>query len=645
MKKAKKNAAVTETGSGSKKAGNGARDDKPNRQVPVGEAKAPSAGKTASFTAPGGFNQSASSNGAFLAVETLRGCMLDKLWELQLSKGYISDDDIATLAINHDVSQVEVEGVVSFYHFLHRQPAGKYTIYVNNSMTSEIKGYRRVLEAFERETGAAAGSVDPTGTFGLYLTPCIGLSDQEPAALINFHPFTNLNTLKIRSIITKLKRGIPVESTCDHPEPHIRYTTNRKEGIFFRDFTPGQVLSELSGLGQEGVTGLIRDSKLAGRGGAFYPTWMKWQAAAEEENTPRIVICNADEGEPGTFKDRVLMQEVPETMIEGMIACAFTIGAEYGFIYLRGEYRWLKPRIDEALQMYREKGYLGKNCGGITGFNFDIRIQMGAGSYVCGEETALIESLEGNRGEPRTKWYFPVQRGYLQLPTVVNNVETFCTAARIIQIGIEAYLKYGLPKSPGTKLISVSGDCAKPGIYEIEWGMTLKELMDLCEADDPFYIQESGPSGTVLSVEDMHRPIAMFGDMFTQHIRCGGAITTFSKRRDIVQILMNYADFYKRESCGICTPCRAGNFIIERKLEHLQNGLADAQDIEDLKNWSMLIRNTSRCGLGKTATNSMVIALEKFQDYFSRQVAPSEKAMNRKFDLEAATREYELYKD
>lgn len=571
--------------------------------------------------------------------------MMNRLWRLQNDKSFISDEDVKLLAEDFNISAIEVEGVVSFYHFFHRKPAGKITIYLNNSMTADIKGYHRILEAFERETGASAGSVDPTGTFGLFVTPCIGLCDHEPSALINFYPFTNLNKLKIRSIINKLKKGIPVSEICDTPEANIRHVCGDREGIFFREFTPGSVISEFKKLGRDGIIDVIRDTKLAGRGGAFYPTWMKWQAAAEEKQTPKVVICNADEGEPGTFKDRVLIQKTPETIIEGMAACAFAIGASIGIIYLRAEYSWLKQKLEETIARYRESGLFGENNNGRGGFFFDIRVELGAGSYVCGEETALIESLEGKRGEPRTRWFFPVQKGYLQLPTVVNNVETFCAAARIIQLGIKEYLSYGLPKSPGTKLISVSGDCEKPGIYEIEWGMTLRELLELCEAEDAYYVQESGPSGTVLSMEDLHRPIAMFGDMFTQHIRCGGAMTIFSKRRDITRILLNYASFYKKESCGVCTPCRAGNFIIERKLERLDRGLADYGDLDELKSWGVLMRNTSRCGLGKTATNSLVIALDKFSDYFSERIIPSDKSLNKKFDLEAATREYEQYKD
>jgi len=578
--------------------------------------------------------------------EPPRTKMLDNLWAFQHSKGYISDADVTALAKKYDISEVEVEGVISFYHFFHRKPAGKYTIYVNKSMTSQIKGFSRILEAFERETNAKVGSIDPTGTFGLFLTPCIGLSDQEPSALINFYPFTNLNSLKIREIITKLKKGVPVQEIYDEPKDNIRFTPAGKESIFFSDFKPGAAVSKLASLEPKGVIDALQQTKLAGRGGAFYPTWMKWQAAMDVKSKPKVVVCNADEGEPGTFKDRVLMHKMPETVIEGMIICAYTIGASFGLIYLRAEYTWLKSRLEEVLNTYREKGLLGENCGGITGFDFDIRIQMGAGSYVCGEETALLESAEGKRGEPRTRWYYPVQKGYLQLPTVVNNVETFSAVTKVLDLGVDEFLTYGVTKSPGTKIISVSGDCQIPGIYEIEWGTTLKELLELCGAENPWFIEESGPSGTVLSMDEEDRPIAMFAELSSeQHIRCGGALTIFNKSRDIIEILLNYADFYKKESCGICTPCRAGNFIIERKLERLREGLAGRQDIEELKEWSMLMRITSRCGLGKTATNSLLNALEKFEDYFEQRIHVSEKSKSLKFDLEEATREYEHFKN
>ena len=360
--------------------------------------------------------------------------------------------------------------------------------------------------------------------------------------------------------------------------------------------------------------------------------------------SPKFVVCNADEGEPGTFKDRVLMNIQAHSLIEGMIICGYTIGAEYGIIYLRGEYWWLKNKLDEAIKEYHTAGLLGKDCGQIKGFDFDIRVQMGAGSYVCGEETALLESLEGKRGEPRTKWFFPVEKGYLQLPTVINNVETFCAAARIIEMGSAEYTPLGIPGSPGTKLISVSGDCKLPGIYEIEWGMTIEKLLELCKADDPYYIQVSGPSGECISIKEKFRRISMLDMPDHKDIRCGGSFMIFNRQRDLVKVLLNFSEFFKHESCGICTPCRAGNFIIQRKLERLDNGLANETDLKELKSWGTIMKNTSRCGLGKTATNSLINAMDKFHDYFATKLDQDYNGLNLKFDMDAATKDYEKYK-
>jgi [NiFe] hydrogenase diaphorase moiety large subunit len=568
--------------------------------------------------------------------------MLNKLWNLQKTFGYISDEAIRKIAKEFNIADIEVEGVVSFYHFFHRKPAGKFTIYLNNSIVADMKGFSRIKETFERETGTSVGSVDRTGTFGLFLTPCIGLSDQEPSALINYYPFTNLNAIKIKEIISKLENGATPESICDSPDDNIRYTPN-KSG-FFRKMVAGAALAKLEKLGHQGVISEIKKSELAGRGGAFYPTWKKWEAARAQLATPKFVICNADEGESGTFKDRVLMNTQAASLIEGMIISGFTIGAQYGIIYLRGEYWWLKHKLDETIEQYRNLGLLGKDCAKIKGFDFDIRIQMGAGSYVCGEETALLESLEGKRGEPRTKWFFPVEKGYLQKPTVINNVETFCAAARIVEMGSAEYLQLGIPGSPGTKLISVSGDCKLPGIYEIEWGITVAELLELCQADDPYYIQVSGPSGECISIKEKFRRISMLDLMARNDLRCGGSFMVFNKHRDLVKVLMNFSAFFKHESCGICTPCRAGNFIIQRKLERLNNGLATETDLQELKDWGIIMKNTSRCGLGKTATNSLIMAMDKFHDYFAGKLDKNFDGLNLEFDMDEAVKEYEKYK-
>ena len=580
----------------------------------------------------------------FFTQEPDESRLLDKLWKIQKDCGFISDESINVLAKATHQSRVEIEGVISFYHFFHRRPTAQNIIYLNNSIISEIKGFSRVKESFERETDTRFGTIDRTGTFALFETPCIGLSDQEPAALINFYPFTNLNVMKVREIIEQLKEGARPEDICDSPEDNIRYLPPDNHTIFFRPYKIGEALTKLETRTPEDVINFVKDSELSGRGGAFFPTWIKWESCKNQPNSPKYVICNADEGEPGTFKDRVLLNREPGSVIEGMIIAGFGIGARYGIIYLRAEYSWLKDNIENTILDFYNEGLLGKNIKGIKGFDFDIRIQMGAGSYVCGEETALLESLEGKRGEPRTKWYFPVERGYLQKPTIVNNVETFAAVARMIEIGINEYLNRGIPGSPGTKLISLSGDVSKPGIYEIEWGMTVAELLELSEASTPYFIQVSGPSGECISINEKHRKISMRDLLSTQDIRCGGSFMVFNKKRDIVSILLNYSDFFMKESCGICTPCRAGNYIVHKKLEKIQNGLANKSDIDDLRQWCQIMKITSRCGLGKTAGNTPIFAIDKFREYFEPKLDTEYDGLNMKFNLEEAVKDYEKYK-
>ena len=580
----------------------------------------------------------------FFSVEPQRSRLLNQLWTLQFDHGFISHEAVKNLADQNGLSEIEIEGAVSFYHFFHRQPSGKFTIYLDNSIISEHKGYSRIKEAFERETGATFGSVDRTGTFGLFNTPCIGLSDQQPAALINFYPFTNLNTQKVKEIVNNLKHGKKPQDICDEVVEQIRYVPADNRTIFFAPYSAGESLTKMSKLTPQTIIEQLRISELAGRGGAFYPTWQKWDACRKQEAQPKFIVCNADEGEPGTFKDRVLLHKQPGSLLEGIIIAGYTVQAEYGIIYLRGEYWWMKHVLDETIEDFHKKGLLGKNVAGIKDFNFDIRIQMGAGAYVCGEETGLLESMEGKRGEPRTKWFFPVEKGYLQQPTIINNVETFCTVSGIINLGIQEYLLRGIPGSPGTKLLSISGDCHKPGIYEIEWGMTIAEVLEECEADDPYYIQVSGPSGECISIKEKYRRISMIDLMGHTDIRCGGSFMIFNHQRDLVSILMNFSEFFTHESCGICTPCRAGNFIIQRKLEKLQMGLGDNNDLVDLKNWGRIMKTTSRCGLGKTACNSLMMSMDKFQDYFAPRFAVRSNGSNKKFDLESAVADYEKYK-
>jgi [NiFe] hydrogenase diaphorase moiety large subunit len=486
-------------------------------------------------------------------------------------------------------------------------------------------------------TGAPLNGVDPSGQFGLFETACIGLSDLEPAALIDFHPFTNLNSLKVRDIVTRLKQGASPSEICDPVPDHIRFVADGDRAVLLRDYDPGTAVMQLQNFSPESVIEEIGKSGLRGMGGAFFGVGRKWESCRKEAEGPKYIVCNADEGEPGTFKDRVLMNSMPGLLLEGMAIAGYAVGACEGIIYLRAEYTWLKEKLEHTIRHFRKMHLLGRDICGIDGFHFDIRIQLGAGAYVCGEETALLNSLEGRRGEPRNKRFFPTQRGYLQKPTVVNNVETICAAARIIQLGADHYLQSGTPTSPGTKLLSVSGDCRLPGIYEIEWGTSVREILDRCEADRPYFIQVSGPSGECISMNEADRTIAL------DDLRCGGSFMIFSRSRDVLNILRNYTRFFKHESCGLCTPCRAGNFIIEKKLDLFAARLARQGDLEEARAWGNIMQLTCRCGLGKTAPNALLTAEARFPEYFESILSQDPDRLSKGFSLEDAVREYDKF--
>ncbi|MEJ2382806.1 MAG: NAD(P)H-dependent oxidoreductase subunit E [Xanthomonadales bacterium] len=563
--------------------------------------------------------------------------LLDFLWRAQNAHGHIRTADVEEAAAALGVSTIDIEGVISFYHFFHRRPKGAFTVYLNNSPVAASKGFERMRDAFERYTGGRFGSVDPSGRWGLFETACIGLSDMEPAALINFQPFTHLNSMKIRDIVGQLRQGAEPAEICDPVPDHIRSVPDGDRAILLRDYDPGVAVGRLPALKPEAVLAEIRKSGLRGMGGAFFPAGIKWASCRKAAGTPKYIVCNADEGEPGTFKDRVLMNALPGLVLEGMVVAAYAVGAEHGIIYLRAEYTWLRAKLQQTIDHFRKMNLLGRNIGGVPDFNFDIRLQLGAGAYVCGEETALLNSLEGLRGEPRNKRVYPTERGFLQKPTVVNNVETFCAAARIIQLGADRFLAVGTPASPGTKLLSVSGDCRLPGIYEVEWGITLRRVLELCAADRPRFIQVSGPSGECVSLDEADRRIAL------DDLPCGGSVMIFNRQRDILEILANYNRFFKQESCGLCTPCRGGNFILQKKLELFSNRLAHTTDVADVRAWGNIMKTTCRCGLGKTAPNALLGAIDKFPEVFGGQSAANPERLSRGFDLDEAVRTYDRF--
>jgi len=563
-----------------------------------------------------------------------RSKLMQILWEVQRKKRHIGSDDITKIAQEFNLSRMEVEGVVTFFHFFHKTDSGKFTIYLNNAIISEHSGMNEVKLAFELAIGIKTGHVSEDKMFGLFETSCIGLSDQEPSCLINFKPFVNLTPKKAYNIISRLRNGERPSSFCDRPRSIIQYTPPSERTVFFKPYTTYSALSFLTEKSPTEVIDYIKDAKLAGRGGAFFSTGLKWQFCRQNKADQKYIICNADEGEPGTFKDRVLLQEHPELVVEGMITAAYAVGATKGAIYLRGEYMYLRKELEELLDTYRQDGYLGHNIKAQTPFDFDIYIHLGAGAYVCGEETALIHSMEGKRGEPSTKVVFPVERGFNGKPTVVNNVETLSAVTRILEMGLDKWLSLGTGKTPGTKILSVSGDCGKKGIFEIEWGMNFREFLKITKAENPKMIQWSGPSGNALAEEDFDRTIS------GEDLICGGSVMIFNGDRKILNILKHFSDFFVEESCGICVPCRTGNFLLNRKINKMLTDTAVEKDLQDAIEWSKIIKTTSRCGLGQMSSNSLNDAIKKFPEVFSKYRSDLN-GLHPSFNLDHAVEEYD----
>ena len=351
----------------------------------------------------------------------------------------------------------------------------------------------------------------------------------------------------------------------------------------------------------------VRESNLKGRGGAGFPTGTKWMFALSATGADKYVVCNADEGEPGTFKDRVLLTDYPKLVFEGMVIGGYAIRAKNGFLYLRGEYRYLVKQLNDYLDLMRKENRLGENILG-SGFSFDIEIRLGSGAYICGEESALLESLEGHRGEARNRPPFPVTMGYRQSPTIVNNVETFASASVIMARGAEWFQQYGTSKSKGTKLISVSGDCKRPGVYEVPFGIKVKELLDLVGAENTKAVQIGGASGVCVPAHELERNISF------EDIPTGGSVIVFNETRDMLHILKNFMEFFVDESCGQCNPCRIGNRRLLDGIEMIEEGKCSINYVKDLVELGRSMQVASKCGLGQSSPNPFISIMTHYQD-------------------------------
>ncbi|MCB1859393.1 MAG: NAD(P)H-dependent oxidoreductase subunit E [Gammaproteobacteria bacterium] len=569
--------------------------------------------------------------------------LLDILLAVQSRFRCVEPALMASIAEQVGSYRVEVEGMVSFYAFFSTEPLGEVTIRLCDDIIDRHSGVEEIAGVFAESLGVRPGETSADGRFSLLCTPCIGMSDQAPAGLFNGRVITNLTVPFARAIADQLVSGVdpaalelPLgDGNNTHPLIHSMVRNNiRLTGeVLLAGISPEAGLNNALARSPKLVIDEIDRARLTGRGGAGYPTGQKWRIAAETPASQRYIFCNADEGEPGTFKDRVLLTERAGLMIEGMTLAAYAVSAGQGVIYLRNEYAYLREYLQSILDSRRKQGLLGSAIGGHRGFDFDIRIQLGAGAYICGEESALISSCEGLRGEPKTRPPFPVQSGYLGCPTVVDNVETFCCAARILDQGAAWFRSLGTEGSSGTRLLSVSGDCERPGIYELPFGISVKNLLELAGAQDAAAVQIGGASGEMINMSQFGRRIC------NEDLHTGGSIMVFSARRNILEIVEYFLDFFIDESCGYCTPCRVGNVFLRKRIDKIRQGLCQLEDLDYLRELGRTIAETSRCGLGHTSPNPVLTTLKNFPLVYAALLKKSKDGMQAAFDIQSALEE------
>lgn len=526
--------------------------------------------------------------------------------------GHLSEESVQEIAESLGLNAVQVRDMVSFYAFLSLRTQGKTVIRLTDAVVESMAGAEAVAQAFEQELGIRFGETTADGAISLERTACIGLSDQAPNALIDGVPLTNLKPADVSGIVSTVREGKDLKHL---PQAEVATNLNKPGPVIFEGMRRGAAVRAAVNMPPEEVINEINKSRLRGRGGAGFPTAMKWNLCRKAAGETRYIICNGDEGEPGTFKDRVILMESPDLLIEGMTVAAYALGASEGFLYLRAEYEHLVPHLEQVLAKRRHLGLLGPNIAGCEGFDFDIRIQLGAGAYICGEESSLIESLEGKRGAPRDRPPFPVQRGFLGQPTSVNNIETLCCAARILEKGGEWFAKIGTKDSTGTKLLSISGDCENAGVFEVEYGVTLYDILEMAGAEGAQAVQVGGPSGRCVAPKDFGRSIS-FEDLPT-----GGSIIIFGPERDLLEHVRQFTAFFAEESCGWCVPCRVGNELLLRILGKVLSGKGCPHDLAELERVGNTMKTMSRCGLGQTAANPVLTTLRDFYGLYEARLA------------------------
>jgi NADH-quinone oxidoreductase subunit F len=550
-----------------------------------------------------------------------RHLLLPVLHALQGSAGWISEGGLNYVCERLTVPPAEAYGVATFYAMFSVEPRPRTVLHVCDDIACRVNGAEALIDELGRRLG-------PDRSDQFVRSPCLGLCEVAPAALLQTTgggsqpQIPNASPERLRPFIEGgpwTMRGHGERST---PQPAADRRLLGRVGVVdprslsdYRARGGYEALAKAVEIGPERVVGEVTDAKLLGRGGAAFPTGVKWKAVAEQAVSPHYVIANADESEPGTFKDRILMEEDPFALVEALTVTGFATGSERGYVYIRGEYPLAQERLTRAIEAARAEGLLGQDVMG-AGFAFDIELRRGAGAYICGEETALFNSLEGKRGEPRNKPPFPVTHGLFGKPTAINNVETLINVLEILRIGAGEYAEIGTPDSTGPRLFCLSGHVAVPGLYEHEHGVTLREVIDAAggvRGGEPIKaVLLGGAAGGFVGPDDLDIRLTFEDARAGGYTLGSGVVMVFDESTDLVDTCLRIARFFRDESCGQCVPCRVGTVRQEEALHRLvrDRPLGSREDeLVLLEEIAQVMRDASICGLGQTAANAVQSAI------------------------------------
>jgi len=563
-----------------------------------------------------------------------RSALIPMMLYAQDHFGFLGDEILEEIARRLDLNKIQVEETLAYYSMLRRKPAGRHHIQVCTNISCMLRGGNELYAHVQKRLGIGNKEVTPSGTFSLEEVECMGACTGAPCMQVNYDFYENLDPGKVDKLFEQLEQGkkpqpSPVTAGSVHerlpaevPVISKRFgiPNSRRIDVYLKNEGYQALEKALKQMTPDQIIDEVKKSSLRGRGGAGFPAGMKWSFVPKDTSKPKYILANADESEPGTCKDRPLMEMDPHQLIEGMVIAGRAVSANRGFIYIRGEYRYIIDIMDEALSEAYAKGYLGKNILG-SGFDFDLCTHTGAGAYECGEESALMESLEGKRGYPRIRPPFPAVVGLYGCPTVINNAETLSTVPAVIRMGGEAYANLGTPKNGGTRLYSISGHVNRPGIYELPLGFPLRRLIEevaegVRGGKKLKAVIPGGSSCPLLSADEIdiamdYDSVAKAGSM----LGSGGTVV-IDEDTCMVDVARRIMHFYAHESCGWCIPCREGTTWLRKMLDRFHDGGGRAEDIPLIDELSKNMLGRTFCPLGDAAALPTISIVKKWRNEF-----------------------------